>query len=127
MGCDVVWRDAQWNSDAARKHVRRGPREEKNWERSITTALTGDPYQPSVFDPNLTDQQIQELVMGCLDGTELRRTICHRRTFYKRVTKIIGASEGIKTDFVFATYSNDGSVHGYPVTTQYLRDRGATI
>ena len=70
MGCDVRWSIPCWNSDAERKHIRRGPREQKNWERSILAAFTGERTQPSIFDPGLSDQQIEKLVMRCVIPTK---------------------------------------------------------
>ncbi len=36
-------------------------------------------------------------------------------------------SEGEKTEYIMVQYDQDGTVHGYPVTVNYLRSRGAAI
>jgi hypothetical protein len=125
-----------WNELAGRRHRRRGPRCAKLWERSILAAQTGDPEQPSVYDPNLTDDEISRLEMACVPGhaawgreagIELPQRIPHLRMFYSHLDRVVGASEGKKTDYVLVKYNNDGSVHGYPVTARYLKSKGAVI
>jgi hypothetical protein len=125
-----------WNELAGRRHRRRGPRQLKMWDRSILTAQTGTPDQPSLYDPNLTDQQISLLEMACVPGSnawqsnvaiELPRTLPHVRMFYRRHDQIVGASNGKRTEYIIVKYNSDGSVHGYPVTSDYLKSKGADL
>ena len=111
------------------KHRKVGPRAKKLWERSILAAQTGERDEPSVYDPGLTDDEIREMEMNCVQGggIELPQRACTLRRFYRAFPRCIGASEGKKTDYIMVQYDESGAVHGYPVTMDYLRSRGALI
>jgi hypothetical protein len=115
------------------KHRKRGRRAEKMWERSILAAQTGVLGEPAVYAPHLTDVQVRDMEMSCVPGegrglgTELPQRACNLRRFYRRFADYIGASEGKKTDYIMVQYDQSGCVHGYPVTVDYLRSRGAII
>ena len=128
-GCDVQWFEPYWDELAGRKHRKRGPRYIKQWDRSLIVAFTADGRE-SIYNPELTLDQIERLEMSTVQGDaggELILQICHVRKFWRRLAEDIGASQGKKTNYVLVQYNNNGSVHGYPVTESYLRQRGAQL
>jgi len=128
--CNIQYQPAKWNRIASLKHHRRGLRVEKMWDRSILAVLTAN--GDSLYDPHLTPQEIEKFEMECVtavdkrDG-ELETGLPHVRRFYRKFDCNIGASEGRKTPYILVQYNNDGSVHGYPVTKEYLKSKGALI
>jgi hypothetical protein len=63
---------------------------------------------------------------GAAEG-ELPINVCHVRRFYRRFKDEIGASAGVKTNFILVQYASNGDVHGYPVTESYLKQQGASL
>lgn len=127
----VAWARPYWNRAAGRKHRVGGSRARRLWERSVIVASTAGKGEPSIYDPNLLDADIERMEMGCINeerqGTELPQTIPHVRRFYRRMDRVIGGSEGEPTEFILVQWNNEGSVHGYPVTRRYLIERGAAL
>ena len=136
MDCNVTWSAPFWDELYSRKHRKPSKRSRQMWDRSILAASTQGEGEDAVYDPNLTARDIEQIEMDCVRNAlsalgrapgELRLDICHVRRFYVRLGNIIGASEGIKTDYILVQYENNGSVHGRPVTAAYLRSRGAPL
>lgn len=123
--CNVEWNEPKWDQIGHRKHRKSNP---KHWERSLTTAMTGDGDETAQFDPAITDQQIQKLEMDCVAGVEgagtLIRDRCKKRTYYIQMNQEIGASAGKKTNFIFVEYVSSGFVHGRPITWDELKKKG---
>ena len=119
--CHLTWQDPRWERISIRKHRKAN---KWSWERSIATAVTGEPDEPSQFDPNLTDDEIERMQLDCVrrEGT-LIRDECHKRTFFRRMGAVIGASAGVKTEFIFVEYVNSGLVHGWPITEAQLEKK----
>jgi len=122
--CHLPWRDPVWDKISNRKH-RRASRQQ--WQRSITVAWTGQPDEASQFDPNLTDAEIETMQIESVNsdpeyvvGTPIRSE-CHKRTFFRDMQRIIGASAGEKTQFIYVEYVNSGQVHGWPITEDQLK------
>jgi hypothetical protein len=132
--CNCPWREAFWSKLANLKHLKRNKR---LWSRSITVARTGQPGGAAQFNPDLTDQQLEQLQMDCV-AAGLRRddppdensgvlieSRCAVRLFYRRVPDI-GASNGHPTDLMFVEYHNSGVVHGRPITDDELMKKRTT-
>jgi hypothetical protein len=99
----------------------------RNWDRSVTVGLTGRPREPAQYDPNLPTETIKKMEMECIrvgkeGGGQLIQDRCHKRTYWKEMGQVIGASAGEKTCFIFVEYHNSGQVHGRPITWKELRD-----
>jgi hypothetical protein len=125
--CDCPWLEPAWDRLSNRKH-RKSRR--RDWERSMTVAWSKQPGETAQFDPNLSDQQIEQMEMECVgrrDGTgrhgTLIREVCHKKTFYRNMGREIGASIGEKTAFIFVEYVNSGSVHGRPMTWEQIQEK----
>src|SRR5882724_1128165 len=111
--CHLQWSDPVWDKLSNQKHRRA---QKRSWDRSITTAWTGEPDEPSQFNPHLSDAQIEEMELACIrDGDQIQDK-CHKRTYWARLTDVIGASAGEKTQFLYVEYLNTGNVHGWPIT-----------
>ena len=52
------------------------------------------------------------------------RLLDGQNPFYKCLDVEIGASDGLKTNYILVQYNSTGSVHGYPATADYLRGLG---
>ncbi len=37
--------------------------------------------------------------------------------------RVVGASEGEKTEYIFVEYTNNGHVHGRPMTLRQIREK----
>ncbi len=124
-----------WDEVASRKHRRTGTRGEKMWDSSILTSQTKDGCAPAVYDPRIQRDEIGRMEMECvaqgIEGvpgiTELPQKLPHVRKFYRVLDRIIGASKGEKTNCILVLYQKTGSVHGYPVTPEYLKSKGAKV
>ena len=123
------WAPPRWNAVAGRKHRRCGPGQRKLWDRSLIVAQTAERGEPSIYDPNLTEDAIREMEMSCVtgQGMELPRRSPHLRRFYRQFDFCVGASQGKRTNYIHVQWNQEGSVHGYPVTREYLKSRGADL
>ena len=91
----------------------------------MTKALTAERDEPSQFDPNLTDNEIAEMELQCVLGQG--RPIqdrCHKKTYFQKINRRIGASGGEFTKYIFVEYVNSGPVHGWPITWEQLKRKG---
>src|SRR5438552_18127875 len=102
--CHLTWQAPKWDRLSNRKHRKANVR---NWERSLTTGMTGDGDETSQFDPTITDAELSQIQLECVinKGT-LVRDSCHKRTYFQDVGKIIGASAGVQTSLIFVEYVN---------------------
>jgi hypothetical protein len=121
--CNVEYQNPQWDPIGTRKHR---SNKKSNWERSITRAFTAGQDQPAMFDPHLTDREIESMQLDCLrEGMgKLIHDYCHKRVYYRKIDREIGASRGERTRFILVEYHNSGLVHGRPITaTELKRDK----
>lgn len=58
---------------------------------------------------------------------ELQRPHDNVRVFWHDAGRIIGASNGTPTQYIYVIYCVNGYVHGYPITPQELRKAGVNI
>lgn len=119
--CHLTWQAPVWDSLTYKKHVRAN---RKNWERSFTTAMTGERNQPAQYDPNIPVSEIRDMELSCLgrDG-RLIQDRCHKRTYWRCMDRIIGASAGEQTQYIFVEYVNSGHVHGRPIAASELDEK----
>ena len=87
----------------------------------MTKAMTADGDETSQFDPNLTDEEVAVMELECVQGQgRLIRGRCHKRTYFRKMDRTIGASAGEFTPYIFVEYVNSGLVHGWPITWEQL-------
>ena len=70
--------------------------------------------------------------MECIDlyqagdpNVHLIRETGSKRTFWRDLGVVIGASDGEETTFVFVEWTASGTVHGRPISAAELRRKGA--
>ena len=130
---EVQFTPPWWDETASRKHRRTGARSEQMWDSSILTSQTKD--APAAYDPGIQQGEIRLMEMECVAQgiagapgiIELPRKLPHVRKFCRALDRIIGASDGKKTNRILVVYEQIGSVHGYPVTLEYLKSKGAKV
>lgn len=127
----VDFAQPRWVLTASRKHQRNGPRQRKLWDRGLIVEQTRGQGEPSIYDPNLSENVIREMDMSCVQGQgiEIRGRLSHPhiRRFYRRFDHCIGASMGQRTSYIYVEWKDEGSVHGYPITEEELRLKGADL
>lgn len=120
--CHLQWQPPQWNRNAHQKHRKANV---TMWNRSVTTAMTGEPEEPSQFNPYLSDPEIEKLEVACVTGGGVAiKDRCHKRTYWMKTGQEIGACTGQKTRYIFVEYLNSGTLHGWPVSWEILRKKG---
>lgn len=134
---EVQFAPPWWDETPSRKHRSSGPRSERRWDSSVLTSQTKDRGEPAVYDPRIQQDEICRMEMECVaqgiskkrppDINELPQKRTHERRFYRVFDRIIGASDGKKTSCILVLYQESGSVHGYPVTLEYLKSKGAKV
>jgi hypothetical protein len=88
----------------------------------MTKGWTAEKDEPSQFDPNLSDAEIEAMELACVqDERNLIRDRCHKRTYFRKLDRDIGASAGVFTPFIFVEYVNSGLVHGWPISEPLLQ------
>jgi len=119
--CHLPWQPPTWDRLSHRKHRKSN---KKLWERSVTTAITAEADETSQFDPNLTDDEIAAMELAAVQGrgTSIQNR-CHKRTYYLDTGRIVGASKGEQTRYLFVEYVNSGSVHGWPITSAQVDEK----
>ena len=128
--CKYPFDDPVWSELASSRHRDKRQLAKKKWGRSLLAAETFK--RKSKYDPHLEQDEIRRFEMACVldeasrDG-ELLPTECNVRKFYRRFQSFIGASNGQKTEYIMVIYQANGTVHGFPVTKQYLRDLGVNL
>jgi hypothetical protein len=120
--CNLPWQDPFWDRLSNQKHRKSNKR---TWDRSMTRAMTAERDETSQFDPYLTDQEIATMELDCIQGQgHLISDRCHKKTYYRKMDRTIGASAGESTPYIFVEYVNSGLVHGWPITWEQLRKKG---
>lgn len=73
--------------------------------------------------------------IGCVAGPDERdrgqeivaKSRPNLRVFWKHMGRIIGASDGEETEYIFVEYGVAGNVHGRPITASQLRAKGVKL
>jgi len=76
-----------------------------------------------------TDEEIQEIVLACIEGgVPLSRTE-NIYTAYMRHPDdfVVGVCCGIETHFVYAEWLSSGEIHGRPICHKELITKGADL
>jgi hypothetical protein len=88
-----------------------------------------EPGETAQFDPGITDAELSDMELQTVgDENNLPRGTliqdrCHKRTFYRDMGRVIGASAGERTQFIFVEYVNSGTVHGRPMTWREIQEK----
>jgi hypothetical protein len=90
-------------------------------------ADSGGRFGKAVYRPNISEADQREFEMDCVQEGALFRTVKHKRMFYRNMDRIIGASRGEETTYVYAEHLSSGEVHGRPITRAELLQKGAVL
>jgi hypothetical protein len=96
---------------------------------------TGDPEEPARYHPNLSTADIERMEMDCVAGQKpedrgqeiIKKRKPNKRVYWKHIGRVIGASKGEQTEYIFVEYGISGNVHGRPMTVRELRGKGAEL
>ena len=113
-----VWSQPRWV--LYKKHR---PAENESWRKLVQTTRLGEAYYRQEID----ESEQRELEMDCVMNGPFIREIRHKRMFYMDIGRIMGASAGEETRFLYAEWLTTGEVHGRPITVRELRNKGALI
>jgi hypothetical protein len=75
----------------------------------------------------MTDDVQRALEIACVERENFIYEDRSVRCYYMDVGRIIGASDGAETQFVYVEYCKDGAVHGRPMTKDQLRELGVIL
>jgi hypothetical protein len=88
---------------------------------------TGNADGVSYYLPSINDSTRENLEMDCVTNGVLIRKVAKKRMYYKRQESVVGAANGVETNYVYAEWCQSGDVHGRPMTTEMLKKKGATL
>jgi hypothetical protein len=123
--CNCPWNGPVWDRISNRKHKTSSKR---NWERSNTKAWTAGKNEAAQFDPNIPEEDLSKWLIESVNadpnsnfhfGTPIR-SVCHKRTFYRKMGGTVGACNGEFTEYIYVEYHNSGLVHGWPISESEL-------
>jgi hypothetical protein len=121
------WAAARWDTADQAKHMPFYGRED--WFKVVAETQKFPPTSRywAGLSPAAIEQLEMETVCGAATGgpppgIELQRTPPGIKKRYTRdVGRLIGASNGIETNWIYVEYHTSGSVHGRPITAAEIR------
>lgn len=82
---------------------------------------------PARYAPQIS-REIQELLeIECVTNGNLLSETRHKKAYYMKRSRMIGASGGVETEWIYAERLRTGVVHGRPISETELRKKGAAI
>lgn len=118
---EPVFRPPLWAADYDKHH----PDHSLEWKQVVQT--TGGPDGVARYHSSLSIPQIETMEMETVSddlglGTEIVAKRKHnRRVYWRHMGRIIGASNGKETEYIYVEYAQSGNVHGRPITKAELR------
>jgi hypothetical protein len=113
-----------WLDATERKHI---PNPNRGWEEVIdsTAGREGD----AMYHPRIPLEEIEQIEMATVrDMYEIEsKRKPHQRVYSRHIGRVIGASKGNMTEYVYVFYNQQGGVHGLPITPDELRRKGVKI
>jgi hypothetical protein len=84
---------------------------------------------PALYHPDYANNKRREILeLECVRlGTQFKEVPSSRRSFYRLMDHIVGASKGEETFYVYAEWAASGPVHGRPITRDELRKKGVSL
>lgn len=78
------------------------------------------------YHPDITPAVQAHLETQCLQRTPFNE-VRHKRMYFGEVNRIVGASEGEETRYLYVECLTSGEAHGRPITAAELRRKGAQL
>ena len=99
------FRPPRWLQKNERKHI-----PEHNWTWAQVIELSEGKEGDAWYHPELSHDEIRQIEMGALrDDFEIRaKRKPHQRVYWRRYLRVIGASKGQETEYVYVFYVNEG-------------------
>jgi len=111
------WAQPQWID--YKKHI---PPTTVQWPAIVASTRNANAlYHPAEV------QNLQQLEMACLIDRVAFRELRNKRMYFIDAGRVIGASEGVETPFLYVEWLSSGEVHGRPITEGELRQKGAQL
>jgi hypothetical protein len=79
------------------------------------------------YHPSLSLVEIEEMEMQTVNrklglGTEIAaKRKLNKKVYWRRMDRVIGASNGKQTKYIYVEYGTQGNVHGRPITKTELQ------
>lgn len=104
-------------------------------ERTGVVNGTGAEEGVARYHPDLSVAEIERIEMGVVAGPDeadrgeeiVGKRRPTKRIYWKKMRRIMGASQGKETQYIYVEYGNLGNVHGRPITPSELRAKGAKL
>jgi hypothetical protein len=80
-----------------------------------------------MYVPFMDDAAQQQLEMECIDPKFFVAEQSGVRFYIRDVGRVIGASEGTETPYVYVEHHSSGVVHGRPISKNQARAMGVKI
>jgi len=117
-----MWQQLIWED--RKKHV---PPTGVPWAELVPkTALHGD---PALYHHDFRSLEARrEIETRCvMIGTMFKEVSSAKRCYFMNVGRVVGASCGEETCYVYAEWASGGAVHGRPITEGELRKKGIRL
>ena len=82
---------------------------------------------PAKYVPAMTDREQKLLEISCIRAENLIVEKFSVRAYFMKVGRIVGASDGEETRFIYVEHRREGPVHGRPMTEDQLKKKGALL
>ena len=118
------FRPPRWLGKGDRRHI-----PEPTWTLAKVRDLSEGKEGNAWYDPQLSIAEIERIEMDSVRETceiEKKRKP-HQRVYFRHLGRVIGVSKGKTTEYVYVFYNREGGVHGFPITLQELRNKGAPL
>jgi hypothetical protein len=122
------FRQPWWASDYTKHHP---PRPSESWDDVVRE--TGRHEGIARYHPDLSLVEIERMEIDTVTeamglGHEIESKRKHnKRVYWRRMDRIIGASNGQETQYLYVEYGITGNVHGRPMTVEQLKSKGARV
>jgi hypothetical protein len=117
----IPWAEPRWITYNYKHRVTQAA----PWKKVVPqTAQRGNPAK---YCLDITDADQEEIELRCLREGTLIAEEGSLRMYYMNAGRIIGASAGGETEFVYVEYNRLGDVHGRPITRQDLQRLGVQL
>ena len=114
------WAEPRWVR--YKKHL---PPQGIAWKELV--AETGESGGEAYYRHRMSEGEHRRIETECITPERLFRETGHKRMYYMDMEKLVGASAGQETNFLYVEYLSSGEVHGRPITVDELRRKGANL
>ena len=122
------FRPPSWARDYDKHH----PLYSENWN-DVVRGTAGE--GAARYHPSLTLAEIERMEIDVIAGANQQdqgqeipdKCTLTKRVYWKCMNRIVGASRGKQTEYIFVEYAQSGDVHGRPIDEPQLKRKGAKL